>query len=259
MRRLLTTMTVLASAAVAYMPAFCGAGEAVDQTKNDATQILGQGKPIHAADKKADVKRPILRSRAEKRRWLREQLTSSVKDRRQIQQLLAKIDNLAPQQVNELTKAALAQQLPGANQQQQVQQGLQQFDLQQQQLLQQANQELARAQFIRQALENELWWRNAGYGVGYMPVVTWLPEGTWFGAGANISPDGRYVRTTANPFFSSVGPVYSYNLNTGETRQWMPQSGYQTNTQSSGNNLPLGSPGFDHATTYGGIPSWHPK
>jgi hypothetical protein len=58
--------------------------------------------------------------------------------------------------------------------------------------------------------------------VGYAPVVTWLPEGTSFGASAVISPDRRYVRTNVMPFFSSVGPVYSYNLNTGETR-WMPQ------------------------------------
>ena len=115
--------------------------------------------------------------------------------------------------------------------------------------MQQANQELAQLQFLRQALENEIWLRNAGYGVGYMPVVTWLPEGTWFGAGANISPDGRYARINANPFYSSVGPVYTYNLNNGATQSWMPQSGYQPNNQ------PLGSPGFNHAETYGGIPA----
>jgi hypothetical protein len=110
---------------------------------------------------------------------------------------------------------------------------------------------LARAQFIRQALENELWGVNAGYGVGYMPVITWLPQGTMFGAGATVSPDGRYVRTAVNPFFSNVGPVYTYNLNTGETRPWMPQSTYQSN------NRPLGYPAFDHAEAYGG--SWQQR
>ena len=258
MKRLLAAMTVFASAAVACLPAFCGAAEAVDRTKDDATQILGRGKPIRPADKKADAKGPTLRSTAEKRRWLRDQLTTGVKDRTQILQLQGKVDGLTPQQVDQLTKAALAQKLPAADQQKQIQQGVQQLDLQQQQLLQQANQELARAQFIRQALANELWARNAGYGVGYMPVVTWLPEGTWFGAGANISSDGRYVNTMANPVFSSVGPVYTYNLNSGETRQWMPPGGgYPTNGQSVGNNQPLGNPGFDHAKTYGGIPPWH--
>lgn len=67
-------------------------------------------------------------------------------------------------------------------------------------------------------------------------------------AGATISPDGRYVRTTVNPFFSSIGPVYTYNLNTGETRPWMPQPSYPTNTS----NQPLGDPGFDRSTV--GIP-----
>jgi hypothetical protein len=165
--------------------------------------------------------------------------------------LQGKVDQLTPQQVDVLTNAVLAQQLPPDEQQQQVQQRMQQFDQQQQEVMQQANQELARLQFLRQALENEIWLRNAGYGVGYMPVVTWLPEGTWFGASANISPDGRYARINANPYYSSVGPVYTYNLNNGATQSWMPQPGYQPSNQ------PLGSPGFNHAETYGGIPAWH--
>jgi hypothetical protein len=248
----MTVMSVFASATLAVVSAWCGPAELLGQDNSGGTQILGRGVPLdnaEKADQKVDARKPVLRSTAEKRRWLRGQLSSGVKNKRELQQLLGKVDQLTPQQVDVLTNAVLAQQLPPDQQQQLAQQQLQQFDQEQQQLLQQANQELARIQFIRQALENELWLRNAGYGVGYMPVVTWLPEGTWFGAGANVSPDGRYVRVNANPFFSSVGPVYTYNLNNGATQPWMPQSGYQTNNQ------PMGSPGFNHANTYGGIPA----
>ncbi len=275
MKRRMTILTVYASVAVALAPAWsgtakvagqtdsrpntscesCAAGRSgpkvVGQTDRGATQIVGRGTAVKAGAGKATAGQPSLRSLAEKRRWLRDQLASGLTDRRQVQQLQAKIDNLRPQQVDVLTKAVLAQQLPAADQQQLLLQGLQQFDQQQEALFQQANQEVARAMFIRQALENELWMRNAGYGLGYMPVVTWLPEGTWFGAGATVSPDGRYVRTSVNPFYSSVGPVYTYNLNTGETRPWMPQSA------SPQNNRPLGYPGFNHAEAYGGIPAWH--
>lgn len=271
----MTVMTVLASVAVVLIPVWSGAADAprpndsgsgagcqscksartgpkvVGQTDSGDTQVVGRGAVVDATEGQATARQPALRSVAEKRRWLRNQLADGVKDRRQLQQLQAKVDKLTPQQVDVLTRAVLAQQLPAADQQQQLQQGLQQFDQQQQQLMQQANQELARAQFIRQVLENELWWRNAGYGVGYMPVVTWLPEGTWFGAGATISPDGRYVRTSAYPFFSSVGPVYTYNLNNGQTQPWMPQSTYQPN------NRPIGYPGFNHAEAYGG--SWQQR
>lgn len=259
MRCLLTVMTVVACSAMACLPVCCGADDVagqtdsgsgsscsscrtgrtppkvIGQTDSGTTQVLSRGTQVNAADQKATARQPTLRSTAEKRRWLRDQLASGVKDRRQLQQLYAKIDNLTVQQVDELTKAALAQPLPAADQQPPVQQGLQQIELKQQQLLQQANQEAARMQFVRQALERELWARNAGYGLGYMPVVTWLPEGTWLGAGVNVSPDGRYVRTMVNPVFSSVGPVYTYNLRTGETRQWMPPAGYPANSQSAQN------------------------
>jgi len=275
MRRLMTVMTVLASVAALLVPVGCGVAEAAGQTNSGSaapctscrtdrsgikvvgqsasgtTEIVGRPAADNVAQEKAAAGQPALRSLAEKRRWLREQAANGVEDRRQAQQLRAQIDRLTPQQVDVLTKAVLAQQLPAADQQQQVQQGLQQFDQQQQQLLQQANQELARAQYLRQALQNELWWRSAGYGVGYMPVITWLPEGTAFSAGATVSPDGRYVRTAINPFFSNVGPVYTYDLNTGRTQPWPPPSSYQTNNQ------PLGYPAFNHAEAYGN--SWQQR
>ena len=255
MKTVMTIASVFAAAAIVFAPAWGGATAVLGQDKPEETQILGAGVPLVAGDKKTDAKPPVLRSTAEKRRWLRTQLANGLKNNRELQPLLAKVDRLTPQQVDGLTNAVLAQQLPADDQPQQVQQQMQQFGQQQDQLMQQAGQELARLQFLRRALETEIWQRNAGYGLGYAPVVTWLPEGTWFGASANVSPDGRYVQINANPYYSSVGPVYTYNLNNGATQTWMPQSGYPTGSQSG--NRPLGTPGFNHAQTYGGIPAWH--
>jgi hypothetical protein len=55
--------------------------------------------------------------------------------------------------------------------------------------------------------------------VGYIPNVTWLPTGASLTAGGTVSPDGRYVRVTAQPFFSSVPAVYTFNPYTGQYRR----------------------------------------
>jgi hypothetical protein len=51
--------------------------------------------------------------------------------------------------------------------------------------------------------------------VGYEPVIITLPEGANFMATAVVSADRRYVRVTSVPFFSAVGPVYTFNMATG--------------------------------------------
>lgn len=166
---------------------------------------------------------PKLNSTKEKREWLQSQMVKGLNNSRQVRQVRAALDGMAPKQIDAFTNAALAQQFP-ANQQQ---------------MLQQTQWELQRALWLRQMLERELWLRRYGYQypVGYMPVVTWLPQGTHFGANAVISGDRRYVRVSGMPFFSSIGPVHTYNLNTGETRR-MPQ---------------YGSPGYGHRQ-YNGYP-----
>jgi len=50
---------------------------------------------------------------------------------------------------------------------------------------------------------------------GFAPVITWLPSGTTLNVGAVVSPDRRYVRINAIPFFSQVGPVRTFNFKTG--------------------------------------------
>jgi hypothetical protein len=70
---------------------------------------------------------------------------------------------------------------------------------------------------------------GGGRSVGYRPVITTLPTGTSLSAGAVVSPDRRYVRINAMPFFSNVGPVYTYNLKTGQTGDYSPST-YSSST-----------------------------
>jgi len=51
--------------------------------------------------------------------------------------------------------------------------------------------------------------------VGYQPVITVLPEGATMNATAVISADRRYVRISPTPFFSSIGPVNTFNFASG--------------------------------------------
>ena len=82
----------------------------------------------------------------------------------------------------------------------------------------------------RQWLVQQMWLQQNAFGampfgglpwnfrqpqVAYMPIVTWLPQGTQLTANAVVSPDRRYVRMSLNPIFSSIGPVYHYNMSNG--------------------------------------------
>ena len=194
-----------------------------------STTCIGQEASPAAGGKGAATDQPKLGNTAEKRAWLRQEVAKGLNNARQIRAVQAHVDLIRPQQIDNLVNGFLAQQLPPANPQQ---------------VLQQAQAELVRARALRQALEQEFaLWRNGN--VGYAPVVTWLPQGTQMGASAVISPDRRYVRTNVTPFFSSVGPVYSYNLNTGETRL-MPQygNGSPRTDWQSGNPYPWPALGY---------------
>lgn len=172
---------------------------------------------------------PKLDSTKEKREWLKTQMVKGLTNSRQVRQVRATLDGMKPEQIDALVNAALAQQFP-ANEQR---------------LLQQAQWELQRARWLRQMLEREYWLRRNGYPIGYMPMITWLPQGTYFGANAVVSGDRRYVRVNGMPFFSSIGPVYSYNLNTGETRL-MPQYGYPGYGSPRYNGYPRYTSGYRH-------------
>lgn len=163
------------------------------------------------ASEPAVVQQPVLNTTVEKRDWLREQLVQGLDNPREIRDVQRRLSRMNPRQIDALTNVALAQRIPRAHADE---------------MLEQAQFELQRAIWLRQMLENDLWWRRY-QAVGYMPVITWLPQGTHFGASAVVSPDRRYVRVSPAPVFSSVGPVYSYNLNTGRTTR-LPQYDHGT-------------------------------
>lgn len=182
--------------------------------------------------------KPNLKTLTEKRAWLRQEAVKGVQDRQKAVALQAVINDLRPKQIDELLQNVLAQQLPAPDARDAA--------------LRLAEWELQRAIAIRRALEAE-YWRRYGYGVGYMPVVTWLPQGTSMGASAVISPDRRYVRVNTQPFFSSIGPVYTYNWRTGETRLQEYPSGRYPNRR----NVPLGYPTDYSGYRTGQLPPQH--
>ena len=51
---------------------------------------------------------------------------------------------------------------------------------------------------------------------GFFPIVTLIPEGTFAFVTAVVSADRRYVRITPMPFFTGIGEVFTYNINSGE-------------------------------------------
>ena len=55
--------------------------------------------------------------------------------------------------------------------------------------------------------------------VGFAPFITWLPKGVSMSAGAVVSPDRRYVRVNAQPFFSTIGSVHTFNMKTGHYKR----------------------------------------
>jgi len=188
------------------------------------------------------LQQPNLKTLGEKRAWLVQEAAKGVKDPRQVAALQATVNNLTPKEVDLVLNDVLAQQLPAQDAR----------DL----ALQQAQWELQRAIALRQALEREYWRRYGNSGVGYMPVITWLPQGTSMGASAVISPDRRHVRVNTQPFFSSVGPVHTYNWNTGQTRL-MPQYPYPNGYYPNRNNVPLGYPTDNSGYRSGEMPAQH--
>jgi len=146
-----------------------------------------------------------------RRDWLRKQMPQLVTDQAQLKQVLGQLDKLSADQINDLMNACLDEL--------QAQRAQNFARLRQQNAQQRAfQQQLARAL----AVPIDPFFPAIGYyppPIAYYPVVTWLPEGTSLTAQAVVSPDGRSVRTSVTPFFSSIGPVYTFNYMTGETRR----------------------------------------
>ena len=134
-------------------------------------------------------------SSEQKRALLKSMVSTRVKNAVQRKEALERINNLEPSQVDELF-AMYQQRLRQASARD----------------LDQANRDLRQAQAYRAQLQRQLAARRGG-NVGFAPVITWLPQGTTFQAGAVISPDRRSVRVNALPFYSSIGNVNTFTFN----------------------------------------------
>ena len=174
------------------------------------------GCPLHAfaqIDKRPSdaVRReesPARVAATERRRaWLAKQLSARVTDKAQVAQIHATLGGLSHQQIDQLAALTLQQRsskrAPG---------------------MATAQAELERAKAVRDELRRRLAVAGSGRPPGFFPVITWLPSGTSLTASAVVSPDRRYVRINAMPFFSQVGPVDTFNFFTGQTRR-LPQFG----------------------------------
>ena len=121
----------------------------------------------------------------------------------------------------------------------------------------------------RQWLAQQMWLQQHAFGampfgglpwnfrqpqVAYMPIVSWLPQGTQLTANAVVSPDRRYVRMNLNPIFSSIGPVYHYNMNNGayyRPNYGASNSGNMRGANSTSNN--------SSGSSQRAIPAWYRK
>jgi hypothetical protein len=67
--------------------------------------------------------------------------------------------------------------------------------------------------------------RRAGFGfpnagaVGYMPIITPLPEGASMFVNGVVSADRRYVRISPAPNFFGIGEVFTFNFVSGQGGQ----------------------------------------
>ena len=134
---------------------------------------------------------PALPADAEPRRaWLYQRLTVRITSRREKLKIKTKLKRLTDEQVHAL------------------------FDHYQRQLEERellvAKARLAQALDAKQRLQLELDALRRPAGLGFAPVVNWLPVGAGFAAGGVIAPGGRHVRIQANPFFSNIPRVDHY-------------------------------------------------
>lgn len=135
---------------------------------------------------------------AKQRRWLKKGFAAQMNNRQQIRAMKKQIKDMPPEEIDRLV--------------QQVQTRLAQIHQQQ----------------YRQAVayRNHLLQQQRAYmdiarrrNIGFAPVITWLPQGASMTAGAVVSPNRRNVGINVQPFFSTIGPVHTFNMKTGQYKR----------------------------------------
>lgn len=143
----------------------------------------------------------------EKRAWMYDRMVLGSRDVRVTENARITLTNMSPEQLDEAFLEYGAA-----------------MDRRYQQTLGQSRAQLSQAEAYRQQLirQYQQRLRAARRPVGYSPIITTLPQGASLTAGAVVSPDRRYVRINATPFFSTIGPVHTFNFRTGQYNQIVP-------------------------------------
>jgi hypothetical protein len=145
-----------------------------------------------------------------KREWIREQMLREFRGTGREQQVEAAVARMSPGRIDQILETHRKRRT-----------------IYEQEMLAAAGEELARSQAYRDYLVQQYHARLAaargGRPVGYAPVIAVLPEGASLGASAVVSPDRRYVRISATPFFSGISALRTFNYRTGETRTVWPR------------------------------------
>ena len=138
------------------------------------------------------------RMTAKKRSWLRKGFAAQMNNRQQIRAMKKRIKNMSPEEIDRLVE--------------QVQTHLAQVRQQQ------YRQAVDYRNYLRRQQQAYMY-NTRRRNVGFAPFITWLPKGVSMSAGAVVSPDRRYVRINAQPFFSTIGSVHTFNMKTGRYKR----------------------------------------
>ena len=142
---------------------------------------MGQFQPAH----KEDVAIPVPRN--EQRDWLAERLLENVSSRRQRQVIRTRLERMSADQIETLAL----------------------FYMRQLRHTVARLEDIPRRRHHLRRHADHLFWNQR---IRYVPVISWLPQGTSFQASGLISADRRSIRVSATPVFSRIDRVDLYPL-----------------------------------------------
>lgn len=160
-----------------------------------------QFQPAH----KKDTVFPVARNR--QRDWLAERLLENVSSRRQRQVIRTRLERMSPDQLEALVLLYTRQLRQAVARLEDIQ---------------------GQRHHLRRHADHRLWNHRR---IRYIPVISWLPQGTSFQASGLISADRRSARISANPFFSRIDRVDLYPLYRHPQRNLQPRHRRTKNTQ----------------------------
>ena len=175
---------------------------------------MGQFQPAHK--KNVVVRVP----RNKQRDWLAERLLENVSSRRQRQVIRTRLERMSADQIETLALLYMRQLRHATARLEDIQR---------------------QRHYLRRHADHLFWDQR----IRYIPVISWLPQGTSFQASGLISADRRSVRISGNPVFSRIDrvdlyPIYHYpqpNLQRRQrrTRNTQPQVWYDGLRTRTGN------------------------